>query len=54
MIFSSEYYERMKDYFHLRLHDFIENYSGADDDLIMLPPYHGCGLKNRNGTKKIN
>ena len=53
MIFSREYYEKMKNYFHSRLHFFIDNYSGADDDLIMLPPYHGYGLKNRNGTKKL-
>lgn len=53
MIFSREYFEKMKDYFNPRLHFFIDNYSGADYDLIMLPPYHGCSLKNRNGTKKI-
>lgn len=53
MIFSSEYFEKMKGYFHPRLHRFIDNYSGANDDLILLPPYHGCGLKNRNGTKKL-
>ena len=43
----------MKDYFHPRLHSFIDNYSGSNEDLIMLPPYHGCVLKNRNGTKKL-
>ena len=43
----------MKDYFHPRLHNFIDNYLCADNDLIMLPPYHGCGLKNRNGTKTL-
>ena len=53
MIFSKDYYEKMKDYFHPRLHSFIENYLGADEDLFMLPPYHGCGLKSRNGTKKM-
>ena len=53
IIFSSEYFEKMKGYFHPRLHRFIDNYSGANDDLILLPPYHGCGLKNRNGTKKL-
>ena len=53
MIFSTEYYEKMKDYFHPRLHHFIDNYLGANNDLIMLPPYHGYGLKNRNGTKKL-
>lgn len=52
-IFSREYYEKMKNYFQPRFHFFIDNYSGADDDLIRLPPYHGCGLKNRYGTKKL-
>ena len=53
MIFSREYYEKMKDYFHPRIHYFIDNYSDEEGNLILLPPYHGCGLKNRNGTKKL-
>ena len=24
-----------------------------DKGLVELPPFHGCGLKNRNGTKKL-
>ena len=51
MIFWKEYYEDMKDYFHPHIHSFINNY--AHDDLYFLPPYHGCGLKNRNGTRKL-
>lgn len=53
MIFSKDYYEKMKDYFHPNIPSFIDDYSGSDDDLIMLPPYHGCGSGNRNRTKKL-
>ena len=53
MIFSKEYYEDMKDYFHPHIHSFINNYTHENDDLYFLPPCHGCGLKNRNGTKKL-
>ena len=52
-IFSRDYYEKMKDYFHPNIPSFIDDYSGSDDDLIMLPPYHGCGSGNRNRTKKL-
>ena len=41
----------LKDYFHPHIHSFINNY--AHDDLYFLPPYHGCGLKNRNGTRTL-
>ena len=53
MIISRDYYEKMYDYFHPRVHDFIRAYVGSDEDLIMIPPYHGCGWKNRSGTNKL-
>ena len=43
----------MYDYFHPRLHYFIQNYEGSDNDFLMLPPYHGCGLKNKRGERKL-
>ena len=53
MIFSREYFERRKDYFHPRVCAFVENYWDAGNELYMLPTFHGCGLKNKNGTKKM-
>lgn len=52
MIFSREYFERMKDYFHPNVQSSIENYWDAGNELYMLPTFHDCGLKNKNGTKK--
>ena len=42
----------MKDYFHPNIITFIDHYTD-DKGLVNLPPFHGCGLKNRNGTKKL-
>ena len=53
MIFSKEYYEQMKKYLHPNVHKFIHNYTREEDDLFSLAPYHGCSLKNRNGTRKL-
>ena len=53
IFFSKEFYEDMKDYFHLSIHSFINEYTHENDDLYFLPPYHDCGLKNRNGTRKL-
>ena len=52
MIFLKEYYEDMKDYFDPNIHLFIEEYT-HNHDMYFLPPYHGCGLQNRNGTRKL-
>ena len=52
MIFLKEYYEDMKDYFNPNIHLFIEEYT-HNHDMYFLPPYHGCGLQNRNGTRKL-
>ena len=50
--FSREYYETMKDYFHPNVHNFIDRYTD-DEGLILLLPFHGCNLKNRNGSRKL-
>ena len=42
----------MKDYFHPNVHDFIDRYTD-DESLVSLPPFHGCQLKNRNGSRKL-
>ena len=42
----------MKDYFHPDVVTFIEHYTD-DKGLVELPPFHGCDLRNRNGTKKL-
>ena len=42
----------MKDYFHPNVVTFIEHYTD-DKGLVELPPFHGCDLRNRNGTKKL-
>ena len=53
MIISRDYYQKMHDHFHPRFHDFIQTYVGLEEDLIMVPRYHGCGLKNKNRVKKL-
>ena len=50
--FSREYYETMKDYFHPNVHTFIDRYTD-DEGLVLLPPFHGCNLRNRNGSRKL-
>ena len=50
--FSREYYETMKDYFHPNVQTFIDRYTD-DEGLALLPPFHGCNLKNRNGSRKL-
>ena len=42
----------MKDYFHPNVATFIEHYTD-NKGLVELPPFHGCGLKNRNGSLKL-
>ena len=49
-VLTVEYYNHVKDYIHPHLHTFIEDYQ--NENLITLPPFHGCGHRNRNGTNK--
>ena len=51
-LFFYKYYEAMKDYFHPNVHGFIDRYTD-DEGLVSLPPFHGCKLKNRNGSRKL-
>ena len=51
-VLTVEYYNHVKDYIHRHLHTFIEDYQ--NENLITLPPFHGCGHRNRNGTNKLH
>ena len=46
-----ERYNNIKDYLHPNLHTIIKEH--LDNNLICLPPYHGCNHKNKNGTRKL-
>ena len=50
-VFTVEFYNQVKDYLHPNLHTFTKHYQ--NENLINLPPYHSCGHKNRNGTRKL-
>ena len=50
--FYKEYFDKMKDYFHPNTVTFIDHYTDGKG-VVELPAFHGCGLKNRNGTKKL-
>ena len=52
-ILTTETYNSIKDYLHPNLHKIIEEDKLKDDKLICLPPFHGCGYRNKNGTKKL-
>ena len=44
------YYEQVKVYLHLHIHQFINYYKYGD--IIDLTLYHGCNRLNRNRTRK--
>ena len=44
------HYERVKDYLHTHIHQFINYYRYGD--ITDLPLYHGCNHVNRNRTRK--
>ena len=52
-IITTETYNGIKDYLHPNLEEIIKNDKLKDDKLIVLPPFHGCGYKNKNGTRKL-
>ena len=52
-IFTTETYNSIKDYLHPNLDQIIKDDKLKDDKLIVLPPFHGCGYKNKNGTRKL-
>ena len=51
-VFYKEYFDKMKDYFRPNIATFIDHYTD-DNGFVELSPFHGWGLKNRNGTKKL-
>ena len=53
MILTTETFNSISDYLHPNLHKIIKEDKLKDDKLIVLPPFHGCGYRNKNGTKKF-
>ena len=50
-VLTVDYFNQIKDYVHPNLQTIIKDYQNGN--LITLPPFHGCGHKNRNGTRKL-
>ena len=51
MGFTIEGFEHFKSIFHPNLIANKDHY--LKGGMYRFPPYHGCGLKNRNGTNKL-
>ena len=52
MVFLTlERYNNIKDYLHPNLHTIVKEH--LDNNLICLPPFHGCNYRNKNGTRKL-
>ena len=51
-ILTTETFNSIKDYLHPNLDKIVKDDKLKDNKLVILPPYHGCGYKNKNGTKK--
>ena len=49
-VLTVEYFNKIKDYMHPNLPKIVKDYQNGN--LITLPPYHGCGHRNKNGTRK--
>ena len=47
---TESYLNEIKDYVHPNLHKIVNKYK--TNNIIILPPFHGCSLKNKNGTNK--
>ena len=45
-----KHYPKVKDLIHPNITNNIDYYKNGN--LYILPVYHGCGLRNRNGLKK--
>ena len=50
-VLTVEYFNEIKDYIHPNLQKIVKDYENGN--LITLPPYHGRGHKNKNGTRKL-
>ena len=53
VILTTETYNSIKNYLHPNLHKIIREDKLKDGKLIVLPPYHGCSHRNKNGTNKL-
>ena len=51
VILTTETFNSIRDYLHPNLVKIVNN-KLKNDRQIILPPYHDCGYKNKNGTKK--
>ena len=51
MGFTIEGFEHFKNIFHPNLIANKDHY--LKNGIYRFPPYHGCGLRNRNGTNKL-
>ena len=52
VILTRETFNSLSDYLHPNLNKIVKDDKLKDDKRVVLPPYHGCGYKNKNGTKK--
>ena len=50
MTFTREGFEHFKNIFHPNIRENADHY--LKDGWYRFPPYHDCGLRNRNGTNK--
>ena len=50
MSFTKEAIDRFKNIFHPNLAANLDRYE--ENGIYRFPPYHGCGLRNRNETNK--
>ena len=50
-VLTVEYFNKIKDYIHPNLQKIVKDYE--DGNVITLPPFHGYGHRNKNGTRKL-
>ena len=51
VILTTETFNSIKDYLHPNLDKFVKD-NKLKNDRVVLPPYHDCGYRNKNGTRK--
>ena len=52
VILTTETFNNIKDYLHPNLNKIVKEDKLKNDKRVYLPPYHGCGYRNKNGTRK--
>ena len=52
-ILTTETFNDIKDYLHPNLAKIVKDDKLENGKRIYLPPFHGCGYKNKNGTRKL-